>query len=436
MNRKIILWSIAVGLGGLLFGLDVAVISGAEKAIQQLWHLSEWEHGTAIAMALYGTAFGAAFGNVPANKIGRKKTLLWIGVLFFVSSVGAALSPEVYSFMFFRFISGLSIGASSVVAPVYISEIAPARYRGRLVISFQLNVVSGILIAYLSNYLLQGVGGENDWRWMLGIVAVPSLLFSLFMLAVPETPRWLLLHKNDEAHAREVLSITEDDVDKTINEIKAGASETKEPLFNRKFYKPLLLAFLLATFNQLSGINAIIYFAPRVFEMAGIGKDAAFLSTAGIGVVNLAFTIIGWSLIDRFGRRTLMFIGSAGYIVSLGLIAVSFNNGATQFITYYVFLFIAAHAIGQGAVIWVFISEIFPNSVRAAGTSFGCLTHWAWAAVVAQTFPFFATNVGGSYIFGFFCFMMVLQLLFVWRMMPETKGIALEDMDKTTVLHI
>ncbi len=436
MNRKIILWSIAVGLGGLLFGLDVAVISGAEKAIQQLWHLSEWEHGTAIAMALYGTAFGAAFGNVPANRIGRKKTLLWIGVLFFISSVGAALSPEVYSFMFFRFISGLSIGASSVVAPVYISEIAPARYRGRLVISFQLNVVSGILIAYLSNYLLQGVGGVNDWRWMLGIVAVPSLLFSLFMLAVPETPRWLLLHKNDEAHAREVLSITEDDVDKTINEIKAGASEKKEPLFNKKFYKPLLLAFLLATFNQLSGINAIIYFAPRVFEMAGIGKDAAFLSTAGIGVVNLAFTIIGWSLIDRFGRRTLMFIGSAGYIVSLGLIAVSFNNGATQFITYYVFLFIAAHAIGQGAVIWVFISEIFPNSVRAAGTSFGCLTHWAWAAVVAQTFPFFATKVGGSYIFGFFCFMMVLQLLFVWRMMPETKGIALEDMDKTTVLHI
>lgn len=436
MNRKVVLWSIAVGLGGLLFGLDVAVISGAEKAIQQLWQLSEWEHGTAIAMALYGTAFGAAFGNVPANRIGRKKTLLWIGILFFVSSVGAALSPEVYSFMFFRFISGLSIGASSVVAPVYISEIAPARYRGRLVISFQLNVVSGILIAYLSNYLLQGVGGANDWRWMLGIVAVPSLLFSLFMLAVPETPRWLLLHKNDEAHAREVLSNTEDDVDKTINEIKAGASETKEPLFNKKFYKPLLLVFLLATFNQLSGINAIIYFAPRVFEMAGIGKDTAFLSTAGIGVVNLAFTIIGWSLIDRFGRRTLMFIGSIGYIVSLGLIAVSFNNGATQFITYYVFLFIAAHAIGQGAVIWVFISEIFPNSVRAAGTSFGCLTHWAWAAVVAQTFPFFATNVGGSYIFGFFCLMMVLQLLFVWKMMPETKGIALEDMDKTTVLHI
>ncbi len=436
MNKKIVIWSIAVGLGGLLFGMDVAVISGAEKAIQTLWGLSDWEQGTAIAMALYGTAFGAAFGNIPANKIGRKKTLLWIGIIFLISSVGAALAQDVYTFMFFRFLSGLSIGASSVVAPVYISEIAPAKYRGRLVISFQLNVVSGILIAYLSNYLLQGVGGVNDWRWMLGIVAIPSLLFSLFMVTVPETPRWLLLYKNDEAHAREVLSITEKDIDKTVNEIKASATKKREPLFNKKFYKPLLLAFLLATFNQFSGINAIIYFAPRVFEMAGIGKNAAFLSTAGIGVVNLLFTIIGWSLIDKFGRRTLLYIGSIGYIVSLALIAFSFNSGNGQFITYYVFLFIAAHAIGQGAVIWVFISEIFPNSVRASGTSFGCLTHWFWAAVVAQTFPFFAGNVGGTYIFGFFCVMMVLQLIWVWRMMPETKGVALEDMDKTTVLHI
>ncbi len=436
MNKKIVIWSIAVGLGGLLFGMDVAVISGAEKTIQQLWNLSSWTHGTAIAMALYGTAFGAAFGNIPANKIGRKKSLIWIGFLFFVSSIGAALAQEVYSFMFFRFISGLSIGASSVVAPVYISEIAPAKYRGRLVISFQLNVVSGILLAYLSNYLLRGVGGADDWRWMLGIVAIPSLLFALIMITVPETPRWLLLYKNDEAHARTVLSITENDIDKTISEIREASTHTKEPLFNKKFYKPLMLAFLLATFNQLSGINAIIYFAPRVFEMAGIGKDAAFLSTTGIGVVNLVFTIAGWSLIDRFGRRTLMYIGSLGYIISLALIAAAFHNGNSEFITYYVFMFIAAHAIGQGAVIWVFIAEIFPNSVRAAGTSFGCLTHWAWAAIVAQTFPFFADNpsIGGAKIFGFFCAMMVLQLLFVWRMMPETKGIPLEDMDKATVV--
>lgn len=436
MHKKIILWSIAVGLGGLLFGMDVAVISGAEKAIQQLWGLSDWEQGTAIAMALYGTAFGAAFGNIPANKIGRKKSLIWIGIVFLVSSLGAAMAPEVYTFMFFRFLSGLSIGASSVVAPVYIAEIAPAKYRGRLVISFQLNVVSGILLAYFSNYLLQGFDGQNDWRWMLGVVALPSLLFSLCMLAVPETPRWLLLHKNDEAHAREVLAITGEDIDKTVAEIKASRQTTRESLFNKKFYKPLLLALLLATFNQLSGINAIIYFAPRVFEMAGIGKSAAFLSTTGIGVVNLLFTVLGWSLIDRYGRRTLMFIGSVGYIISLAMIAVAFNSGGGGMITVFVFLFIAAHAVGQGAVIWVFISEIFPNSVRAAGTSFGCLTHWVWAAAVAQVFPFFAASLGGAVIFGFFCVMMILQLLFVWRMMPETKGVALEEMDQASiVLH-
>lgn len=435
MNSKIIFWSIAVGLGGFLFGLDVAVISGAEQAIQKLWNLSDWMHGTAIAMALYGTAFGAAFGNIPANKIGRKKTLIWIGVLFFISSIGAAVAGDEYIFMVFRFLSGLSIGASSVVAPVYISEIAPPKFRGRLVISFQLSVVAGILIAYFSNYLLQGVGGANDWRYMLGVVAIPSLLFSLCMLAVPETPRWLLLYKNDEAHARRVLSITEDNVDKTIEEIKAAATHVKEPLFSKKFYKPLLLAFLVASFNQLSGINAIIYFAPKVFEMAGIGRNGALFSTVGIGVINLIFTMIGWSLIDRFGRRTLLIIGSLGYIISLGLISWSFSRGAHDLIVYYVFMFIAAHAIGQGAVIWVFISEIFPNSVRASGTSFGCLTHWAWAAIVAQVFPFFATHIGGSYIFGFFCCMMVLQLLFAWKWMPETKGIALEDMGKQVVLH-
>jgi MFS transporter, SP family, arabinose:H+ symporter len=437
MNNKLILWSITVGLGGFLFGLDVAVISGAEKAIQQLWHLSDWMHGTAIAMALYGTAFGAAFGNIPANKIGRKKTLIWIGILFFVSSIGAAVAPEEYSFMFFRFISGLSIGASSVVAPVYISEIAPAKYRGRMVISFQLNIVAGILIAYLSNYLLQGVGGADDWRWMLGVVAFPSLIFCAMMMTTPETPRWLLLFKNDEAAARKVLAITGENNDKTIHDIKASVSTVKEKLFSPQFYKPLLLAFLIAFFNQMSGINAIIYFAPKVFEMAGIGRDGALFSTVGIGAINMLFTIIGWYLIDRLGRRTLMYIGSIGYIVSLALIAYSFNSGHNTFITYYVFIFIAAHAIGQGAVIWVFISEIFPNAVRAAGTSFGCLTHWVFAALIAQVFPFFANNadIGPTKIFTFFCVMMVLQLLFVWRMMPETKGVALEDMDKQIVLH-
>ncbi len=435
MNKKLALWSITVGLGGFLFGLDVAVISGAEQAIQKLWELSDWMHGTAIAMALYGTAFGAALGNIPANKIGRKKTLIWIGILFFVTSIGAALSTNVYLFMFFRFVSGLSIGASSVVAPVYISEIAPPKYRGRMVISFQLNVVAGILIAYFSNYLLQGVGGANDWRWMLGVVAIPSLVFSTLMLFTPETPRWLVLYKKDYEAAKKVLAITGEATDHIIEDIKNSVSSAKESLFSKKFFKPLVLAFLIAFFNQMSGINAIIYFAPKVFQMAGIERNGALLSTVGIGVINLIFTITGWYLIDRFGRRTLMFIGSFGYILSLSLIAISFNGTDHSMIVYYVFLFIASHAVGQGAVIWVFLSELFPNSVRASGTSFGCLTHWVFAALVAQVFPYFAANVPGAYIFGFFAFMMLLQLLYVWKMMPETKGIALEDMGNNIVLH-
>ena len=435
MNKRLALWSITVGLGGFLFGLDVAVISGAEQAIQHLWNLSDWLHGTAIAMALYGTAFGAALGNIPANKIGRKKTLIWIGVLFFVTSIGAALSTNVYLFMFFRFLSGLSIGASSVVAPVYISEIAPPKYRGRMVISFQLNVVSGILIAYFSNYLLQGVGGANDWRWMLGVVAIPSLIFSTLMLFTPETPRWLVLYKKDDEAAKKVLALTGEASDHLIEEIKASVSSVSESLFSRKFVKLLVIAFLIAFFNQLSGINAIIYFAPKVFEMAGIARNGALLSTVGIGVVNLIFTLTGWYLIDRFGRRSLMFIGSFGYIFSLTMIAVSFNGTDHSAVVYYVFLFIASHAVGQGAVIWVFLSELFPNSVRASGTSFGCLTHWVFAALIAQVFPFFATNVPGTYIFGFFAFMMVLQLIYVWKMMPETKGLSLENMGGTVVLH-
>ncbi len=435
MNYKLILWSITVGLGGLLFGLDVAVISGAEQAIQKVWHLSDWLHGTAIAMALYGTAFGAALGNIPANKLGRKITLFWIGILFLVTSIGAAVSPNVYLFMLFRFISGLSIGASSVVAPVYISEIAPAKYRGRMVISFQLNIVAGILIAYLSNYLLQGLGGSNDWRWMLGVVSLPALLFSILMLLVPETPRWLVLYKGDFMEAKRILALTGDSSDAIIQSIKNSVSSTKESLFNGKYWKPLMLAFLIAFFNQLSGINAIIYFAPKVFQMAGIARNGALLSTVGIGVVNLLFTITGWYLIDRFGRRTLMFIGSIGYIVSLSLIAYSFQSQGNTMIVYYVFLFIASHAIGQGAVIWVFLSELFPNSVRASGTSFGCLTHWVFAALIAQVFPYFASNISGTYIFGFFALMMILQFLYVWKLMPETKGLALEDMSSHTILH-
>ena len=392
MNRNLIIWSITVALGGFLFGMDVAVISGAEQVIQDLWGLSKLMHGTAIAMALYGTIVGAIVGSIPANKIGRKKTLFWIGIIFLVSSIGAALAKDEYTFMVFRFLGGFAIGASSVVAPIYISEIAPPKYRGRLAASFQLNIVAGILFAYLSNYLLQGVGGENDWRYMLGVVAIPSLLFSIFMLFTPESPRWLILYKNDEAEARKVFAKSGAPADELIHEIRKSVQQKKESLFSGKFNRYILLAFLIAIFNQLSGINAIIYFAPRVFKMAGLEKDSAFLSSVGIGVVNFIFTLVGWYLIDRLGRRTLMYIGSVGYIVSLSLIAFSFSGDTHAGITWFVFLFIAAHAVGQGAVIWVFISEIFPNSVRAAGMSLGSLTHWFFAALISQTFTFFAES--------------------------------------------
>lgn len=435
MNKKLVLWSITVGLGGFLFGLDTAVISGAEQDIQRLWNLDSWQHGLAIAMALYGTVIGAAFGGVPADRFGRKPTLLWIGILFFVSALGTALVNDVYSFMLFRFLGGLSIGASSVVAPVYISEIAPPKYRGRMVISFQVNIVVGILLAYVSNYLLEGVGGDNDWRWMLGVVALPALAFSVMMMTTPETPRWLLLTKGDEAAARRVLSITnEEGVDAAVNDIRQSAvgesGEKRDRLFSGKYNVPVLLAFLFAAFNQLSGINAVIYFAPRIFEMTGLGKETALLSTAGIGVINLLFTIGGWWLIDRFGRRVLMYIGSVGYIVSLALTGMAFYNESYALVPVYIFAFIASHAIGQGAVIWVFISEIFPNAVRASGMALGSLTHWVLAAIITNVFPHFAATYGGGPIFLFFSAMMVFQLLYVWRMMPETKGVSLEELQK------
>lgn len=437
MNKHVIFWSITVGLGGLLFGLDVAVISGAELAIQKLWKLDSWTHGLAVATALYGTVIGAALGGIPADKYGRKNTLLWIGISFFISSVGAAIAQDVNTFMIFRFLGGLGIGASSVVAPIYISEIAPAKHRGKLVISFQLNIVFGILLAYVSNYLLQG--GGDDWRWMLGVVAIPSLLFSFLLLFTPETPQFLYLKRNDEAAALKVLQLADaDGAQENFNRIKQNSSNQNskgEKLFQAKYKWPLILAFLFAFFNQASGINAVIYYAPRIFELTGLGKASALLSTSGIGVVNFLSTLTGWYLIDRVGRRMLMYIGSLGYIVSLGLIAYSFYAESYQFVPYYIFAFIAAHAIGQGSVIWVFISEIFPNSVRASGMAWGSLTHWVFAALVANFFPIVTDNLGPTTIFASFMVLMFGQLLYVHFWMPETKGANLEEIEKQVILH-
>ena len=435
MNKHVLFWSITVGLGGMLFGLDVAVISGAELAIQALWKLDSWTHGLAIATALYGTVVGAALGGIPADRFGRKPTLLWIGISFFVSSIGAALASNVEYFMLFRFLGGLGIGASSVVAPIYISEIAPAKHRGKLVISFQLNVVLGILIAYISNYFIQGM--ENDWRIMLGVVGIPSLLFSILILFTPETPTFLLLKRNDLEGAKKVLALADPNPEETIQRITENQKTQiqGERLFSKKFITPLVLSFLFSFFNQMSGINAIIYYAPRIYELTGLGKESALLSTAGIGLANLLFTMVGWYFIDRVGRRKLMYIGSFGYIISLGLITLSFYQESFTMVPLYIFVFIASHAIGQGSVIWVFISEIFPNSVRASGMAWGSLTHWVLAALVANFFPIFTEMFGGTVIFGFFGLMMIGQLAYVMFMMPETKGTSLEEIEKQMIIH-
>ena len=433
MKTKLIVWSITVALSGFLFGLDTAVISGAEQTIQKLWQLDNVMHGLAVSIALYGTVLGAMLGGFFADSLGRKRSLFWVGLLFLVSALGSALAQDVYTFMVFRLIGGFSIGASSVISPMYISEIAPAKNRGKLVALFQFNIVFGILIAYVSNYFFQELGSENSWRWMLGIVGIPSLIFTFLTTLISESPRWLILKKNDLSTAKDILKqIDPETAEATYQSIIKSNDESKGKIklafFSAAYYWPILLTFLMAFFNQASGINAIIYYAPRIFEMAGLGKSTALLSSAGIGIINLAFTMIGLSLIDRYGRKTLMYLGSGGYLLSLGLIARAFYTDSYEGITLFVFLFIASHAISQGTVIWVFISEIFPNEVRAAGQSMGAFTHWIFAAILANVFPIIAGQFGGGPIFLFFAVMMFLQLLFVRFMMPETKGVALEDM--------
>ncbi len=437
MNRKkLFFWTLTSALGGFLFGFDTAVISGGEQQIQLIWNLGNIVLGQMVAMALYGTIVGALFGGIPAQKFGRKYTLMAIAAFFVVSALGSALAPDIYSLMFFRFIGGLSIGASSVVAPMYISEIAPAKYRGRLTALFQFNIVLGVLIAYFSNYLI-GAEVEGSWRWMLGVEVVPASLFLVLVFFIPESPRWLIVAKNRVEEARAILSIVSpNDVEKSIEAIQAsdfdkGKAAKLRDFISVRFKFPIMLAFLVAFFNQLSGINAVVYFAPRIFELTGMPADSALLSTVGMGLVNLVFTMLGLMLIDRFGRRFLMYVGSIGYIISLSAIAYAFFTETFTGVTVpiLIFIFIASHAVGQGAVIWVFISEIFPNAIRSFGNSFGSATHWIFAALIAGNFVYFESVFGGAPIFAFFAFMMVFQLIFVWKIMPESKGITLEEME-------
>jgi MFS family permease len=518
MQARIILWSITSALAGFLFGFDTVVISGAEQEIQSLWNLSPGLHGMAMAAALYGTVLGSLLGGWPTDRFGRKHTLIFVGLLYIISAVGCGFAWDVGSFAIARFVGGLGIGISTVAAPLYISEISPPAYRGRLAGMFQFNIVFGILIAFASNAALAGIG-ENAWRWMLGVAAFPSLLYTAMCFGLPESPRWLIGRKGDRTAGLKVLQLIEPgaapaQLEAHADEILAASSERviSTHFWTWRLRVPILLAFLIAFFNQLSGINAILYFAPRIFGLTG--SENALGQSVGIGFTNLVFTFVGLWLIDRLGRRTLLFIGSFGYILSLGLCAVAFFTWAPQFkaasaavdvkgavdslktanparvarlteeldekkrtlaaatavaasgaqpvsiaadanldsvkatantalrqasqaagsgglmVLVCIFAFIAAHAIGQGAVIWVFISEIFPNRHRAEGQALGSATHWVFAALLTTFFPLMMAALAPGYVFCIFCGMMVLQLIWVKFMVLETKGVPLEQMQR------
>jgi MFS family permease len=418
-SQNLFIVSLTASLAGFIFGFDMVVISGAEKDIQKLWDTSEWFHGLFImSMALWGTVIGSIFGGKPTDKYGRRKILMLVGLLFTVSALGSALAQDPYTFSFFRLIGGIGIGISSVAAPTYISEISTTNSRGKLVAMYQFNIVFGILIAYLSNYFLSGFGGDNDWRWMLGVMIIPSLVYSVGVFFIPESPRWLEAKGQNatKEHAR----------------VKA--------LFQPKYNRIMWLAFMIAFFNQWSGINFILYYAPRILAAAGLAEKESLLNSVAIGGTNLVFTFVGLYLIDRLGRKTLLLIGSFGYILSLAMVAYAFYTGASStFLLVFLLIFIAAHAVGQGAVIWVFIAEIFPNKVRGLGQAFGASMHWVFAALITLIGPIFISESGGIFkekpwpIFAFFCVMMIWQLFWVLTKVPETKGVSLEDLEKNLV---
>ena len=434
---KLLKWSFTAALAGFLFGFDTVVISGADQKLQTLWNTTDIFHGVVVmSMALWGTVFGAVFGGFPTKKIGRKNTLLWIGIFFSISAIGSALANDPITFAIFRFVGGIGVGISGIAAPAYISEIAPQKNRGKLVGLYQFSIVIGILIAFISNYLLSGLG-ENDWRFMIGVELIPALIFTFLVISIPKSPRWLFLNNRQSEAEKIIRSLysTKEAEGLILDITKDNQNITSsESIFNKKYSFIVMLAFLIAAFNQLSGINAFLYYAPRIFEEAGLGESIALLNSVGIGLTNVIFTYVGINLIDMIGRRTLMYIGSFGYIVSLSLISISFFlEWEGIFLPLFFFLFIASHAIGQGAIIWVYISEIFPNNIRSYGQSFGVSTHWILAAIIPSFIPFLFGFIGPGFVFSFFALMMVFQLLFVHFIMPETKGISLEDLSKKLI---
>ena len=409
--------SLIAALAGFIFGFDTVVISGANLPIKELWHTTPLFHGFFImSMALWGTVLGSIFGGIPTEKYGRKKVLFWIGILFSVSAIGSALAQDPYTFSLFRFMGGIGIGVSSVVAPTYISEISTPATRGRLVAMYQFNIVFGILIAFLSNYFLEGFGGSSDWRWMLGVMAVPSIIYTVMVIGIPESPRWLESKMNQQQDS------------------------VRQELFDARNKRIIGLAFMIAFFNQVSGINFILYYAPEILERAGLAAKDSLFNSIAIGGTNLLFTFVGLYLIDRLGRKTLLIIGSFGYIISLSMVSWAFYAAASPaFLLSFLLVFIASHAIGQGAVIWVFIAEIFPNKIRALGQSFGASVHWVFAALITLITPVFLDAGDGIFkdnpwpIFAFFAGMMALQLIWVFVKVPETKGISLEKLEEELV---
>ncbi len=430
--KKSFIWTCSVALAGFLFGFDTIVISGVDQQLQELWNSNDFVHGfVVISSALWGTVIGALFGGIPTDKYGRKNTLIGIGLLFILSALGSAFADSVTSFSIFRFIGGLGVGASTIAAPAYISEIAPAKKRGRYVALYQQSIVIGILIGLFSNYILQDMG-EEPWRYMIGAELIPALLYSVIILFVPKSPRWLIIKGRIE-EAKEIMLINQkkEEIDALIEEISKTNSICRESIFMKKYRFPLLLAFFIAFFNQFSGINALLYYAPRIFEEAGLGRSIALLSSVGIGVVNVVFTLIGIALIDRIGRKKLMYFGSIGYIISLSCVALSFQfQWDGNLIPIFLFLFIASHAIGQGTVIWVFIAEIFPNHLRASGQAFGSSVHWILAALIPSFIPSLFSSVGAGIVFAIFAVMMIGQLIWTFVEMPETKGESLEDLSR------
>ena len=426
--------ALIAALGGFLFGFETVVISGAEQTLETLWRLNKLTHGITVASSIFGTILGAIFAGTPARIYGRKKSLQVISIFFIVAALGCAFVTAWAGFIALRMLGGLAVGASSVIAPMYISEVSPARLRGRLAGSFQVNIVAGIMVAFLTNYLFTHLQLTDAWRWMLGVMVVPAVLYTVLLFAIPESPRWLILN-NKEAAALPILTrLGEANLSAAVNTIRESVKEHRESLFQQRYRKPILYAMLLAMFNQLAGINAILYYAPRIFEMAGFDKTQSFSQPIYIGVANLFFTLLAMSIIDKFGRKTLMIIGSLGMILFLALTAGAFHGqlSGNSHLLLYLIGFIAFFAFSQGAVIWVFIAEIFPNSVRSQGGSLGSGTHWVMAAIITSIFPYIVegNQNGAFYSFVFFAVMMFLQLLFIWRFMPETKGRTLEEIQQ------